>query len=244
MRRRDLLRGALPLATLAMPRLAWGRPTGDLWRFDSLRSIGGLPVEVLGAPTLIDSPWGAATAFDGVDDALLIGRHPLVGARTFTAEALFRPDGGAFEQRWFHLEADDGAGGAPGTGTTRMLFEIRVVDRSWYLDAFVTGPGYKQTLIAPARRFPVGRWYHVAQSYDGHVYRAFVDGVVQAEAPIAFAPQRSPGGPGRAAIGMRMNRVNYFHGAVRAAFFARRALDPADFRLLPPGTARSGRGRL
>ena len=233
MRRRDLLRGALPLATLAMPRLAWAKPAGDLWQFDSLRSIGGQSVELVGAPALVDSPWGRATAFDGIDDALLIGRHPLVGAKAFTFEALFRPDGGAFEQRWFHLEADDGSGSAPGTGKTRMLFEIRVVEQSWYLDAFVTGPGYKQTLIDPTRRFPVGPWYHVAQSCDGQTYRSFVDGKLQAEAPITFTPQQSPGGPGRAAIGMRMNRVNYFHGAVRAAFFAKRALDPKDFRLLP-----------
>ena len=233
MLRRDLLRGALPLATLALPRFAWAKPAGEAWNFDSLRSVGGQAVEVVGTPALIDSPWGRATAFDGGDDALLIGRHPLAGAKTFTFEALFRPDGGAFEQRWFHLEADDGSGAPPGTGKTRMLFEIRVVEQSWYLDAFATGPGYKQTLIAPELRFPIGRWYHVAQSCDGQTYRSFVDGKLQAEAPIAFTPQPSPGGPGRAAIGMRMNRVNYFHGAVRAAFFARRALDPKDFQLLP-----------
>jgi hypothetical protein len=229
MRRRDVILGAAPaaaaLATALKPGAAWARAAGTLWRFDSLRAVGGRPLELVGTPRLTGSPWGAATAFDGLGDGLLIDRHPLAGAKTFTFEALFRPDGGAFEQRWFHLESDEGA--APGKGTTRMMFEIRVVDDSWYLDAFATGSGYKQTLIVPDKRFPVGRWYHVAQTFDGTTYRAYVDGVVQMEALLAFAPQ----GPGRAAVGMRMNRVNFFQGAVRAASFTPAALAPDTFKL-------------
>ena len=233
MNRRDVVLGVIPAAALVssglLPRVALARkrPAGTLWQFDNLQTVGGRMLERVGAPALTASPWGQAMLFDGVDDGLLIDQHPLAGAKTFTFEALFRPDGGAFEQRWFHLESDEGA--APGKGTTRMMFEIRVVDDKWYLDAFATGAGYKQTLIVPEKRFPVGRWYHVAQSFDGTTYRAYVDGVVQMEAPLAFAAQ----GPGRAAVGMRMNRVNFFHGAVRAAFFAPRALAPKAFVLRP-----------
>jgi len=230
MRRRDVVMGAVPTAALSLGLLpgvarARRRAAGELWVFDTLRSIGRRTPELVGTPTLTGSPWGRATVFDGVDDALLIDRHPLAGAGTFTIEALFRPDGGAFEQRWLHLETEDGS--APGLSKTRILFEIRVIDDRWYLDAFTTDGHAKQTLIVPANRFPVGRWYHVAQSYDGTTYRSYVDGVVQLEVPVHFDPQ----GPGRAAIGMRMNRVNFFHGAVRAAFFARSALAPADFVL-------------
>lgn len=230
MRRRDVVMGAIPMAALSaglLPAVARARhgAAGALWRFDTLRHIGGRTPELVGAPTLTTSPWGRATLFDGVDDGLLIDRHPLAGARTFTIEALFRPDGGAFEQRWLHLETEDGS--PPGLSKTRILFEIRVVADGWYLDAFTTDGHAKQTLIVPANRFPIGRWYHVAQSYDGSIYRSYVDGVEQMAVPVRFDPQ----GPGRAAIGMRMNRVNFFHGAVRAAFFARSALAPADFVL-------------
>jgi hypothetical protein len=233
MRRRSMVTGAavaaVALSTGLLPGAARARrrAAGELWVFDTLRSVGGRTPELVGAPTLATSPWGRATMFDGVDDGLLIDRHPLAGARSFTIEALFRPDGGAFEQRWLHLETEDGS--APGLSKTRILFEIRVVGESWYLDAFTTDGHAKQTLIVPANRFPIGRWYHVAQSYDGTTYRSYVDGVVQMEVPVHFDPQ----GPGRAAIGMRMNRVNFFHGAVRAAFFAQTALAPADF-VLPP----------
>src|SRR5947209_1560593 len=98
----------------------------------------------------------------GVKDALFIPAHPLAGARTFTFEAIFRPDGGSFEQRWFHLAQADRAA-PPGhyppmkASGPRFLFEIRVVDKSWYLDAFTAGPGYSRTLAVPEKRFPVGR---------------------------------------------------------------------------------------
>ena len=117
-----------------------GRPAArqTVWTFDRLSDIGGERTMVEGGPALIDSPYGQAVLFDGVDDALFIDRHPLAGAQTFTFEALFRPDGGAFEQRWFHLAEEAPAGQPP--SQTRFLFEIRVVGDRWYLDAFTRGP--------------------------------------------------------------------------------------------------------
>jgi hypothetical protein len=100
-----------------------------------------------------------------------------------------------------------------------------VVGNEWYLDTFVSGPGYKQTLAFPEKRFPVGRWYAVAQSYDGRVYRSYVNGELQGQAAIAFTPQ----GQGRASVGVRINRVNYFKGAIREARFSTRALKPTEF---------------
>ncbi|WBO22926.1 LamG-like jellyroll fold domain-containing protein [Sphingomonas abietis] len=222
----------LPLAMSLRPSAAVAAKTagkaGERWTFDSLDDVGGMPVRSIGSPGLTPSPWGPAMAFDGTHDALLVDRHPLAGAGRFTFEALFRPDGGAFQQRWFHLESCDAATDPPGTSATRMMFEIRVVGENWYLDAFVTGPGYKQPLMMPAMLWPIGRWHHVAQSYDGQIYRSFLNGHLQASAAIDFTPQ----GPGRASIGARLNGVDHFRGAVRAAHFSRRALRPSQFRLL------------
>ncbi|WP_031230756.1 LamG-like jellyroll fold domain-containing protein [Asticcacaulis sp. YBE204] len=187
-----------------------------VWTFDRLDRIGGLTPRVQGNPVVIDSPQGKAVQFDGVDDALFFDEHPLAGAKTFAFEAIFRPDGGVFEQRWFHLaEVDPKADPKVVPNGTRFLFEIRVVEDKWYLDTFVTGPGYKQTLIFPEKLFPVGQWYHVAQTYDGTAYRAYVDGVLQGEAAIAFTPQ----GPGRSSAGIRLNGVNPFKGAIATARF-------------------------
>lgn len=205
-------------------------PTAVTWRLDQLGRIGGLPVRVEGDPQMIPTQAGPAVAFDGVDDAIFIDRHPLAGAETFTIEAVFRPDGGAFEQRWLHLaeaSAEAAAGVYPPVDPSgsRFLFEIRVVDGSWYLDAFVAGPGYRQVLMFPEKRYPLGRWYHVAQVYDGKTYRSYVNGELQGEAEIAFRPQSS----GYASIGTRINRRDYFKGAVYAARFTHAALAPSQF---------------
>jgi hypothetical protein len=207
------------------------------WTFDRLDNIGGMKTIVEGHPRIIDSPIGKAVEFDGVGDSLLIEQHPLAGAGTFTFEAIFRPDGGATEQRWFHLaEIDPKTGLATSTVKTisepnsRFLFEIRVVHESqWYLDAFINGPGYNKALMFPDRLHAIGLWYHVAQVYDGKWYRSYVNGELQGEAEVAFNPQ----GPGRASVGVRMNKVNYFHGAVAAARFTPSALPVAEFMTLP-----------
>jgi len=207
-----------------------------VWRFDSLSSIGGLKPKIEGRPMMVDSPLGKAVAFNGKDDALLLPGRPLVGARTFTIEAIFRPDGGAFEQRWMHIaetnpvtgKDTEGKDGQPATtdGNGRFMFEIRVKDGNWYLDTFVNSKGGSQALIDPAKLHPLGRWYAVAQTYDGKVYRAYVDGLLQGEAAVAkFVPH----GPGRVMVGTRMNHVNYFHGAVAEARFTDSALAPVQF---------------
>jgi len=214
------------------------------WRFDNISRVGGYPIRVEGEPRRISTPAGPAVEFDGVDDALFIPMHPLAGAARFTFEAIFRPEGGAFEQRWFHLAESDPAAPA-GTyppvkaSGPRFLFEIRVVNDNWYLDAFTAGPGYSSTLAAKEKLYPVGHWYHVAQTYDGHTYRSYVDGQLQAESPLAFVPQ----GPGYASLGTRINRRNYFRGAVFAARFTPRALAPKDFMKIPE-ELRRGRPEL
>lgn len=200
-----------------------------LWAFDNLAVIGGHAVTVEGAPQLIDTPAGKALAFDGVNDIVYVADHPLAGVETWTIEAVFRPDGGAFEQRWLHLAQGDAVNGD--AQTPRTLFEIRVVETGWYLDAFTTGPGYNQALIVPENIFPLGRWYRVQQSFDGKMYRSYVDGVLQAEAEIAYVPQ----GEGRTGIGMRINKATPFHGAVHSARYTMRALTPAEFAPLPQG---------
>jgi putative heme-binding domain-containing protein len=189
----------------------------SLWRFDRLTNIGGHPTTVLGDPKLIDSPIGKAVLFDGIDDALFIENHPLAGAAAFTFEAIFRPDGGPFEQRWFHLSEQ-------GTDN-RMLFEIRVTGGKWYLDSFNQSGSQSKALMNRNALHPLGQWHHVASVYDGVEFRNYVDGLLEGSANITFAPH----GPGRSSVGVRINKVFYFTGAVHSARFTPRALPPAQF---------------
>jgi len=212
------------------------RPKQVIWTFDSLSKIGGYAVKVEGHPKVIDSPVGKAIEFDGFGDSLFINAHPLAGAETFTFEAFFRPDGGSEEQRWFHMAERDAKTGlltdpaaTGGDPNARFLFEIRVKGDQWYLDAFTRGQGYNKALMFPDKLHPVGHWYHVAQVFDGKTYRSYVNGELQGEDKIAYRPQ----GAGATSIGVRINKVNYFRGAVAKARFTPRALPPSEFMKLP-----------
>jgi hypothetical protein len=204
---------------------AWASSRKQVWKFKSLRKIGGHAVRAEGSPQTIKSPNGPAVQFDGLDDVLFIENHPLAGAKAFTVELIFRPDGGAFEQRVLHLESNETPPAAPGKGGTRMLVEIRVVENSWYLDAFMVGAGYRVTMMAPDKLFPIGPWYHVAATYDGQFFRSYVNGALQMEVATPFTPQ----GPGRASVGARMNGVSHFKGAIHQAKFSHEALPAKAF---------------
>ena len=112
----------------------------------------------------------------------------------------------------------------------RFLFGGR--PRQWWLDAFVTGAGYRSLLLFENKKHPVGRWYHVAQTYDGKMHRSYVNGELQGELALSLY---KPMGPGAASVGTRINKVNYFKGAVRLARFTARALTPDQFLAAPVG---------
>ncbi|HEV8129909.1 MAG TPA: LamG domain-containing protein [Acidobacteriota bacterium] len=202
-----------------------------VWTFDRLENIGGHRTTVLGQPVVIDSPVGKAVRFDGVDDGLFIDSHPLAGAKTFTWEAIFRPDGGQTEQRWFHLNEQDPQTGAD--TANRMLFEIRVVGDRWCLDSYNQSGTESKALLNRKALHALGAWYHVASVYDGEEFRNYVDGVQEGSAQIHLTPH----GAGHTSVGMRINKVFYFTGAVHMARFTRKALSPSEF-LIPPATGR------
>jgi pimeloyl-ACP methyl ester carboxylesterase len=189
----------------------------ERWTFDRLDEIGGYKVSVEGNSKVIDTAVGKAIEFDGVDDGIFVEAHPLAGAKAFTWEAIVRPDGGQQEQRWFHLQE---------SGTeNRMLFGLRMQNGKWCFDASLHSGEQQKALIDQTKTHPILAWYHVAAVYDGREVRSFVNGVQQGAAGIQFAPQ----GPGRSSVGVRINREDYFKGAIRAARFTRRALAPDGF---------------
>lgn len=217
---------ALAIESTSVARLEQ-RGDAEIWTFDRLENIGGHTTTVLGEPKIIDSAIGKAVEFDGVDDALFIDNHPLAGTAAFTWEAIFRPDGGQREQRWFHLSERDPATG--GDTENRMLFEIRVSDDKWFLDSYNQSGSASGTLMNKTALHPLGAWYHVASVYDGKQFSNYVDGIREGATDVHFAPH----GPGRASVGVRINKVFYFKGAVHLARFTRKALTPTEFLKLP-----------
>lgn len=200
----------------------------ELWTFDRLDNIAGYTTQVEGHPRVIDSPVGKAVEFNGVDDALFIEDHPLAGASAFTWEVIFRPDKeGKPEQRFFHLQERD-----PKTGQdtqNRFLFEIRVTGESWFLDSFVMSPAGSKALLNRDHLHPLGVWFHVAQVYDGGKYQNYINGILENEANLTFTPNMA----GHASAGVRINRRDYFKGAIAQSRFTKGALTPAEFLQLP-----------
>jgi hypothetical protein len=231
------LAGAAALSTLAHGQAASSTAGEEVWRFDRIGELGGHPTTVLGHPHLIDSPYGKAVEFNGVDDALFVDAHPLAGVSAFTWEVIFRPDAdGAPAQRFFHLQEL-----SPKTGEdtqNRMLFETRIVDGQWYLDSYANTNGNDTTLVNPQKRHPLGKWCRVTAVYDGKSFSNYVDGELQGTIPMQLGPQLA----GHSSIGVRINKVYYFKGAILMARMTRRALAPEEFLQLPPLVA-SGSGK-
>jgi hypothetical protein len=204
-------------------------PEVEVWRFDQIGLLGGHPVTVLGHPRVIESPYGKAVEFNGVDDALFVGVHPLASVSTFTWEVIFRPDAdGAREQRFFHLQEQD-----PGTGEdtdNRMLFEIRIVDGQWCLDSFATTAGQKLTLLNCKLLHPLGKWYRVTAVYDGKELRNYVGDELEGSGELKLGPQLA----GHSSAGVRINKIDYFKGAIFMARMTRHALPQEQFLKMPP----------
>jgi hypothetical protein len=201
----------------------------EVWVFDQTSTLGGHPTTVLGHPHTIESPYGRAMEFNGVDDALFVDAHPLAGVSAFTWEVIFRPDAdGAPEQRFFHLQEQD-----PQTGKdtdNRMLFEIRIVDGQWCLDSFATTAGQKLTLLNCKLLHPLEKWYRVTAVYDGKELRNYVDGELEGAGALNLGPQLT----GRSSVGVRINKRDYFKGAILLARMTRRALPVDQFLKMPP----------
>jgi hypothetical protein len=218
-----------PQTTASNPSNDNRSPGTLVWRFNNVDSIGGYPTHILGHPHLIDSPYGKAIEFNGVDDALFVDVHPLAGASTYTWEVIFRPDaGGAEAQRFFHLAEVDPATGKD-TGN-RMMFEIRIVKGEWCLDSFASSGEATRALLNCNDLHPLGKWYRVTAVYDGKMLRNYVGDELQGEGELHLTPQ----GPGHSSIGTRINRQDYFKGAVFEALFTPRALEPDEFLTMPP----------
>jgi len=201
-----------------------GSSDSVVWVVDRLDSVAGHPTTVLGTPQLIETPYGPAVEFDGVSDALVVDVHPLAGAVEFTVEVIFRPDpGGEREQRFLHLQESG--------GKDRILFETRLTrDGHWFLDTYVKTGGEPHTLFARRYPHPLGEWHHAALVVRGGGMGHFVNGELELSRPIEFAPQQ----PGRTSIGVRINEVSWFKGAIREVRFTPRGLSPEEFRLLVP----------
>ena len=181
--------------------------------------IGGHPPHILGKPRLVQGDGGKYMEFDGERDGLIVDHHPLVGAETFTLEVVFQPRSeGLTEQRFVHVQE--------ARGENRVLVETRLTGGGdWFLDTYIKSGEDQLPLFAEGHPHPIGAWYQAAVIYDGGTMRHYVDGEQELEGEVAFKPLK----PGQTSLGVRLNRVCWFKGAMVLVRFVDRPLGPGEF---------------
>jgi hypothetical protein len=174
---------------------------------------------ISGSPALVDSPYGKAVWFDGIDDGYFLENNPLNGLSCFTIEAIICPDAdGPFEQRFLHIG---------GTDSDRLLLELRLTpENNWYLDTFILCGESKQAVIDPQLLHPAGKWYHVVLTLDktGKMTN-YINGKVELTGNVSYRPINS----GAMSLGARRNKVSWFKGAIYKVKITPEVLEPKGF---------------
>jgi hypothetical protein len=193
-----------------------------VWDVNNIKSIGGHKTTVLGSPKVIETDKGKAVEFDGVKDGLIVNALPLAAAEKFTLEIIFRPDAnGLKEQRFLHLQEDG--------SDSRTLIETRLPGGNlWYLDTYIQTEKGKRAMLEPKNTHQLSRWYSASLVYDGQEMRHYINGVQEMSGKLEFTPLKE----GKTSIGVRMNEVYWFKGAIRQVRFTKKALEQAE--LLKP----------
>jgi hypothetical protein len=193
------------------------------WIVDNTTSIGGHVPTLVGAPKVKKTTLGKAVCFNGESDGLFFDVNPIAGMGTLTVEVLFQPAlGGAAEQRFVHLEETSPA-------SYRAMVETRLNSSDFYLDTFLKSPGGNKTLVNAKATHPLDTWYWAALVYDGTTMRHYVNGVEDASDTVAFSAL----GPGKSALGVRLNKVSWFKGCIREVLFTPKALGANELQKLP-----------
>jgi len=193
-----------------------------IWNLDNLNKIGGFPVEVLGDPEIIETEGGKAIYFDGVDDGLLVMGSPVEGASAFTVEVVFRPDSSwpdNAEQRFVHIQNPDYA-------DRRIMIETRLTpDNKWFLDSFIRSESSTRPQLAKDFKHELGKWQHAAVVYENGIMKHYVNGKLEMSGEVIYLPINNA----NVSLGVRMNKVFWFKGAIRTLKVTNRALPPNEF---------------
>jgi hypothetical protein len=217
------------------------------WNIDNTTNIGGNNVtSVVGAPTVVSTPFGNGMKFDG-NDGIIVNANPIAGAAQFTIEMLFRPDpivnAASFEPRVLFIQS------TPNPPDHRAALEARIEpdNQHWHIDTFLQSQRAGQanpsvtsalTLEETTKLHPLGKWYNYAMIYDGVQLKSYLNGQLESSDLLAVQAMATS----RTSIGMRITQQRFFEGVVAKVRFTPALVDPGDFLLsyLPGDYDRNG----
>ena len=187
------------------------------WTLSNLISTKIEGLRIAGNPQVIGCKYGKALLFNGSTDGVFLEQMPLDGLQQFTIEAIIRPEsGGNFEQRFFHCGEILG---------NRILLELRSTQTDWYFDAFIKSGNQQKALIDPTLLHPLNKWYHLAYVIDSGKLTTYINGKKELSAEIGLTPLQG----GRTSIGVRLNELSWFKGAIYKIRITPKALESNNF---------------
>ena len=187
------------------------------WLLSDLVSDNSGKVRISDHPQIIKCKYGKALLFNGTSDGVYIDSLPMKGFQNFTIEAIIRPDGeGSFEQRFFHCGEVKG---------DRVLMETRTLNTQWYFDAFIKSSDNVKVLADSTLLHPLNQWYHVAVVVDTNRVTTYVNRIKELSFNISVIPITI----GKTSIGVRLNEMSWFKGAIYKIKISSKAMNPQEF---------------
>jgi hypothetical protein len=198
----------------------------ELWEISSLETIGGHAVQVFGDPQVVNTEMGDAVQFDGVDDRLLVDFNPVMDAKEFTVELVFKPDACYPENtapRFVHIQDPDDPDGK------RVMIELRVdANNQCYMDGFIKTDSESLALIDENLVHATHVWQHVAITYKDSTFTTYFNGEKELSGTLRYA-EAIVNPTGQTSLGGRMNHVAFYAGLMKTLKVSHASLEPGEF---------------
>jgi hypothetical protein len=101
---------------------------------------------------------------------------------------------------------------------------------NWSLDTFIKSGSSSQTLLDDAYVHNLNEWVHAALVFKDGSMVHYVNGEKELEGTVNYQVVNS----GQTSLGVRMNQVSWFKGAIHSVKVTHDALNPEDFMEIGP----------
>jgi hypothetical protein len=205
------------------------------WYLDRLENIGGLPTTKLSNqasgpaseyPLIVDSPFGKAAYFNGINEGILVPGNPLGSSPSFTIEILFKPEAGPKndEKRFIHIRSKN-------SDSRRILLELTpLLNNLWTFKTFILSEKNSLDVIDSLQyTHEFNQWYHAALVYEKGKMHNYINWVHESSGEVTYIPIEN----GQISIGARQDPKSWLKGTIGFIKFSRKALSPSEFTGIP-----------
>lgn len=140
-----------------------------------LFSISLLTILSLAISVVSNAQTGNALSFDG-DDRVIVPNSPSLNPTQITVEAWIKPTKQTDPSDWGTSQFLITKGSDDSLGT---YYLAQGYDRKFRFSIGPQWQGPATSLSGPSAELQLGRWYHVAGTYDGNIMRLYIDGVLE-----------------------------------------------------------------